>query len=180
MATQNYNGSYCWDNPVLYWCVVPLVAGVCAERRWRHHLVHGVVFHPVRSLPWCCAAGWHRHGGTPSLWSGCGQYPVGSCDVEGTLYNWQLFTHSSLVMLCVSGHLSQYCFKEWLGALQTPSLYLNQCWLIIQGVLWHSPKSNFSCAHKLNPWDIFGNYTLKVTITSKKVTVFRCIPSWCR
>ena len=25
-----------------------------------------------------------------------------------------------------------------------PSHYLNQCWLIIKGVLWHSPQSNFT------------------------------------
>ena len=28
--------------------------------------------------------------------------------------------------------------------LTAPSHYLNQCWLIITDVLWHSPKSNFT------------------------------------
>ena len=28
--------------------------------------------------------------------------------------------------------------------LTAPSHYLNQCWLIIKGVLWHSPDSNFT------------------------------------
>ena len=28
--------------------------------------------------------------------------------------------------------------------LTGPSYYLNQCWLIIEGVLWHSPESNFT------------------------------------
>ena len=28
--------------------------------------------------------------------------------------------------------------------LMAPSHYLNQCWLIIKGVLWHSPESNFT------------------------------------
>ena len=27
---------------------------------------------------------------------------------------------------------------------QAPSHYLNQCWLIIKGVLWHSPECNFT------------------------------------
>ena len=27
--------------------------------------------------------------------------------------------------------------------LMTPNHYLNQCWLTIKGVLWHSPESNF-------------------------------------
>ena len=34
--------------------------------------------------------------------------------------------------------------------LTAPSHNLNQCWLIIKGVLWHSPESNFTSAHKLN------------------------------
>ena len=34
-----------------------------------------------------------------------------------------------------------------------PSHYLNQCWLIIKSVLWHSLESNFTkSAHKLNPF----------------------------
>ena len=33
--------------------------------------------------------------------------------------------------------------------LAAASHYLNQCWLIISGVLWHSPESNFTgSAHK--------------------------------
>ena len=34
--------------------------------------------------------------------------------------------------------------------LMAPSHYLNQCWLMISEVLWHSPDSNF----KENTWDI--------------------------
>ena len=34
--------------------------------------------------------------------------------------------------------------------LMVSSHYLNQCWLIIDGVLWHSPVSNFASAHELN------------------------------
>ena len=35
--------------------------------------------------------------------------------------------------------------------LTAPSHYLNQCWLIMNGVLWHSPKTNFTgSAHDNN------------------------------
>ena len=35
--------------------------------------------------------------------------------------------------------------------LTAPSHYLNQCWLIVKGILWHSPKSYLTSAHELNP-----------------------------
>ena len=35
--------------------------------------------------------------------------------------------------------------------LTAPSHYLNQCWLMISEVLWHSPDSNFT----ENTWDIY-------------------------
>ena len=35
--------------------------------------------------------------------------------------------------------------------LMAPSHYLNQCWLMISEVLWHSPDSNFT----ENTWDIY-------------------------
>ena len=35
--------------------------------------------------------------------------------------------------------------------LTPPGHYLNQCWLIMNGVLWHSPKTNFTwSAHDIN------------------------------
>ena len=50
--------------------------------------------------------------------------------------------------------------------LMAPSHYMNQCWLIIKGVLWHSPVSNFTSAHELNPSHVIRDYTLKITNTS--------------
>ena len=35
--------------------------------------------------------------------------------------------------------------------LMAPSHYLNQCRLIIKGIPWHSPRSNFTTAHEFNP-----------------------------
>ena len=31
--------------------------------------------------------------------------------------------------------------------------------VIMKGVLWHSPESNFTSAHELNPWYAFRDYT---------------------
>ena len=38
--------------------------------------------------------------------------------------------------------------------LRAPSHYLNQCWLMISEVLWHSPDSNFTeNAYKIYRWN---------------------------
>ena len=96
-----------------------------------------------------------------------------------------LLTHCGLVMAYV--RLGQYWFSRdqskyapsqcndgshWLGAYQNwsliqamaccltaPSHYLNQCWLIISQVLWHSPEDNLiGIARDIYPW-----YQLKIT-----------------
>ena len=47
--------------------------------------------------------------------------------------------------------------------------YPNQCWLIIKGVLWHSPENNFTrSAHELNLKQLFGDYAFKITMTSNR------------
>ena len=49
--------------------------------------------------------------------------------------------------------------------LTASSHYLNQCWLIIkgQGVLWHSPESNFTGnAQDINSWNKFKITILKL------------------
>ena len=58
----------------------------------------------------------------------------------------------------------------WLGSRSTlaqvmaccltaPSHYLNQCWLMISGVLWHSPDSNFTeNTQDIYYWNEFGIY----------------------
>ena len=48
----------------------------------------------------------------------------------------------------------------------TFSNFLNQCWHIIRGVLWHSPESSSTKnTHKLNQWYVFRDYILKITTT---------------
>ena len=57
------------------------------------------------------------------------------------------------------------------------SHYLNQCWLIISEVLWHSPVGNFTwIAEDLYPWREFKNYLFKITSTSPKGQWVNALP----
>ena len=48
--------------------------------------------------------------------------------------------------------------------LTAPSHYLNQCWLIISEVQWHSYKGNFTRdASTINPLNLFQNYMSKIS-----------------
>ena len=51
-----------------------------------------------------------------------------------------LLTHCGQVMPYGAGGLGQHCLRKWLVAWQYHANYLQQCWLIISEVLWHSPK----------------------------------------
>ena len=47
---------------------------------------------------------------------------------------------------------------------QAPSHYLNQCWLLISEVLWHSPLSNFTVSDEATIlYNEFDHYTLLTT-----------------
>ena len=51
--------------------------------------------------------------------------------------------------------------------LTAPSHYLNQRWLRINMVLWHSPKSNFTVVNQATIlYNQFENYTFKIRATS--------------
>ena len=41
--------------------------------------------------------------------------------------------------------------KVMVCCLTAPSHYLNQCWLIVKGILWHSNNNLTRSAHELNP-----------------------------
>ena len=46
---------------------------------------------------------------------------------------------------------------------------LNQCWLIIGEVLWHSPEGNFTWnAQDIYPWRELENYWFKITSASPR------------
>ena len=50
--------------------------------------------------------------------------------------------------------------------LTAPSHYLDECWLIISGVLWLSPESHFTWyAQDSYLWNKFENYWFKITNT---------------
>ena len=69
------------------------------------------------------------------------------------------------------------CYKTWSTltkvmacCLTAPSHYLNQCWLIIIEVLWHSPHGNFTGnSQDIRPWFEFENEKLKFTSASPRV-----------
>ena len=51
--------------------------------------------------------------------------------------------------------------------LMAPSHYLTQCWLIIRGVLWHSPECKFiGTAQDINSKLEFENYTFEIIFKS--------------
>ena len=57
------------------------------------------------------------------------------------------------VMLLETGFLNSLWLRDFLwwhrsGSAWTPRHYLNPCWLIVKGVLWHAPKSyiNTKCS----------------------------------
>ena len=47
--------------------------------------------------------------------------------------------------------------------LTAPSHYLNQCWLIISEVQWHSYKDNFTYASTINHWNLFQNCKSRIS-----------------
>ena len=50
-----------------------------------------------------------------------------------------------------------------------PSHCLNQCWLLISEVLWHSPKSNLTVSAQATIlYNEFENYTFKITAISPR------------
>ena len=53
--------------------------------------------------------------------------------------------------------------------LTAPSHYLNQCWIVIKGALWHSPKRNFRViAKEINLEIEFENHPFKITVTASR------------
>ena len=53
--------------------------------------------------------------------------------------------------------------------LMAPSHYLNQCWLIVGEVLWHSPEGNFTWnAQDIYPWREFEKYQFQITSASPR------------
>ena len=61
-------------------------------------------------------------------------------------------------------------FREhWACCLTAPSHYLNQCWLLISNVPWHSHESNCTASAPTNILHSkFQNYTFEIAATSPR------------
>ena len=69
----------------------------------------------------------------------------------------------------ILGHISGSTLAQVMSwCHQAPRYYLNQCWLIIRGLLWHSPESHFRAAQTPLLYKGFENYTLRITATSPR------------
>ena len=61
--------------------------------------------------------------------------------------------------------------------MTVPRHYLNTYWLLIGGVLWHSPESNFTLSTKnVVLYNDFEIYALKITPQSSRANELKC--SW--
>ena len=70
-------------------------------------------------------------------------------------------THCGLVTLYGDNKFESTLAQVKVCCLTAPSHYWTLYWLIIKGVMWHSPESNFTrSAHELNP-SMFDNYVFK-------------------
>ena len=68
-------------------------------------------------------------------------------------------------------NMDQHGLQCWL-AVQCPNHYLDWCWSIIIGVLWHSSEIKFRSTHGSSPQYVFGDYILKNTTMSLRCTSF--------
>ena len=84
-------------------------------------------------------------------------FPVCPIWFQDPIFKWVQTLHlhiSSLVQDCINSlRPSDAIWRQWSWTtlaqvmaccLTAPSHYLNQCWLIIRGVLWHTSESSFA------------------------------------
>ena len=83
---------------------------------------------------------------------------------------WQCLNNSSLPSDTTQWHRSGSTIAHVRACcLTAPSHYLNQCWLIIRGVLWHSPDGSFTrYGQDICSWYEFGNYKFKISTASPR------------
>ena len=93
---------------------------------------------PWCSLPSCmhntmCYATWHNRWATT----------IRTYRIVWSRYNLGL-NHCGLVTPYWRHRFRSTLARVMAWCLMAPSHYLSQCWLIISGVLWHAPESNFT------------------------------------
>ena len=75
------------------------------------------------------------------------------------------------------GDHGQYWLKVMACCLTAPSHYLNQCWFIINCILWQLPDNNLTGnAQDITPWNKFEHHNLKITHTSPMEQWVNSIP----
>ena len=67
------------------------------------------------------------------------------------------------------------------SCFMAPSHYLNQCWLIISDVQWHSYEGNFTRdASNINHYNQFENYITKILFKSPRANEINLSLGWSR
>ena len=88
-------------------------------------------------------------------------------------YSWstEKFINSSLPCNTIRRHTTVSTLPQAMDCcLTAPSLYLNQYWFIIKGVLWHSPESNFTSLVVVIAVQSDGNKPSPEPMLTKKCT----------
>ena len=131
------------------WCRIRMIfqgsMPSCKSGKW--------VCHEMNSEPGCCRNVTKNH--LHSLRQNCpaktwewGQILEIKVGMKGHARSWLVW-----VMLLETGFLNSLWLRDFIwwhrsGSAWTPRHYLNPCWLIVKGVLWHVPKSyiNTKCS----------------------------------
>ena len=105
------------------------------------------------------------------------------------LLNHIYFINSLWPTYAIWRHISGSTLAQVIAkCLKAPSHYLNQCWLLINKVLWHSPESNSTAKVQATiVHNELESYYLKITVKSPRghcvITVYTenktsCLHSW--
>ena len=153
---------------------VGVILGMSSTNKRQHYIVR------LSLIDWV-----HTHDDTnPSY---CCGHSIIRHDMGTTLHIYMTSTHvSDLPSDAIWRHRSGSTLAQVMACcLTAPSHYLNQCWLIISEVLWHSPEGNFTWnAQDIYPWPLRlhphlpGTNELIDYVTLMTMTVFIIMVSW--
>ena len=146
-----YNGNHiCMERltPTTPWLMLCIYSGLtwCVSQHGPYRFGWAVCWHPAHGWGEAGIAGSHRHSevttetARPSRWplSWTDAAGAGAENTHGTSFN------SSWPSDAIWCHRTWSTWVQVMACcLTAPSHYLNQCWLI-NGVMWHSPKTNFA------------------------------------
>ena len=96
------------------------------------------------------------------------------------IFNGSLILNSLRPSDAIWQHLSESTLVQVMAwCLTAPIHYLNQCWLIIKGVLWYSPYNIFTgSARDISSWYEFENYNFEIMATSPRGQWDQADPVW--